>query len=182
MLAGGRGSRLGGVEKGELRIHGERLIDIVIEGAREAGCRELVIAGDLEAAGALTLREEPAFGGPVAGLAAALPETRSEWIMLLACDLPHARLLCRMLARFFREMAADMDGLVAVYEGRIQWLAGIYRRTSIEAALERTGEPDGTSLKAILGGLKLREVQDHEGLSRDLDTPQDLEAFTAREE
>lgn len=178
MLAGGRGSRLGGIEKGEVHIAGERLIDIVVDGAIAAGCDPVVIAGDLVAKGAVNRREEPRFGGPVAGLAAALPEVRTEWIMLLACDLPHARLLCWLLAESLRDMTPELDGLATLADRRVQWLAGIYRRSSIEAAMRRAGDPGGVSLKAVLGGLKLREVPDQEGLSRDLDTPEDLEAFT----
>jgi len=38
VLAGGRGSRLGSREKGEIRIGGERLVDIVVGGALASGC------------------------------------------------------------------------------------------------------------------------------------------------
>ncbi len=177
ILAGGRGSRLGGREKGEIRLGGRRLIDIVTSGATAVGCERVVIAGEITADGATSVQEEPAYGGPVAGLAAALPEARAEWIMLLGCDLPHAALLCRLLAESFRG-ADEFDGLAALAEGRVQWLAGIYRRSSLEAALTRIGDPAGVPLKAVLGELRLREVQDPEGLSRDLDTPEDLAEFT----
>src|SRR5690606_23781991 len=116
-------------------------------------------------------------GGPVAGLAAALPEVRTEWLMLLACDLPGARPLCRMLARSMTGMPTTADGLVAT-DGQVQWLAGIYRRESVATAIEALDAPAGTSLKAALGGLRLHEVPDQEGLTRDLDTPEDLEGFT----
>jgi molybdopterin-guanine dinucleotide biosynthesis protein A len=150
--------------------------------AREAGCEALIVAGDVGTEGAITVREQPAFGGPLAGIAAALPRVETEWILLLACDLPHARPLCRLLCESFREAEPGIDGLVAIREDRVQWLAGLYRRDSIEAALGRFGDPDGVSMHAVFGGLTLRQVQDPDGLSRDIDTPQDLEAFTIRGE
>lgn len=175
VLAGGRGSRLGGVEKGEIRVGGERLIDIVVRGAREAGCDEVVIAGDIEAEGARSVRERPPYGGPAAGLGAALAGVRSDWVMLLACDLPHAGELCCQLAGSLNWMDADLDGSVVTADGRVQWLAGLYRRSSLETAIARAGALAGKSMKAVLGDLKLREVPDAGGWSRDLDTPEDLD-------
>ena len=182
VLAGGRGSRLGGQEKGEIRLGGKRLIDIVVDGARSAGCSTVVVVGETEVEGALSVREEPVYGGPVAGLAAALPRVETGWIMLLACDLPHAGLLCRLLAGSFHHLTADFDGLVALTDHRVQWLAGMYRRASVEAALDRIGDPRGTSMRDLLGDLKLREVQDPEGLAHDIDTPEELEAASGGKE
>lgn len=179
VLAGGRGSRLGGVAKGEIRLGGERLIDIVAGAALGSGCERVVTSGNVTSELALSVRENPPFGGPVAGLAAALPEVKTDWIMLLASDLPHARLLCHLLAESFHHMDPELDGLVTLTDFRIQWLAGIYRRDAIEAAFERLDRVEGSSLRSVLGGLKLREVQDPEGLAHDMDTPEDLEAFKA---
>ncbi|MCB0830751.1 MAG: NTP transferase domain-containing protein [Solirubrobacterales bacterium] len=182
MLAGGRGSRLGGIEKGEIRLGDRRLIDVVVDAALAAGCERALIAGGIGSSRAVSIREDPPFGGPAAGLAAALPEVRSDWIMLLACDLPHAGLLCHLLAGSFRHITAELDGLVALSDSRIQWLAGIYRRSSIEKAVARQMDLNGASLRSLLGDLKLREVQDPERLAHDIDTPEDLKALTRREE
>ncbi|MDQ2623078.1 MAG: NTP transferase domain-containing protein, partial [Actinomycetota bacterium] len=80
VLAGGRGSRLGGREKGEILIGGERLIDTVVEAALDAGCVRALIAGETRSASATNVNEEPRFGGPAAGLAATLPRIEEEWI------------------------------------------------------------------------------------------------------
>ena len=143
-------------------------------GARSAGCEKTVIAGDITAKGAGTVREQPAFGGPVSGLAAAMKQVETDWLMLLACDLPHARLLCHLLTESFHSITSDFDGLVALTDFRIQWLAGIYRRSSLQRELERIRDPQGMALKELFGNMKLREVQDPEGFARDIDTPEDL--------
>lgn len=105
VLAGGRGSRLGVARKPELVIGGRRLLDIAL--AAVADARQVVVVGDVEVPPhVLRTREEPPFGGPVAGVAAgyvALP-AHAPWTVLLACDLPGAeaavqRLLTRTLGR-----------------------------------------------------------------------------------
>lgn len=74
ILAGGRAGRLGGASKPDLVVGGRRLLETAIEAARSAGCRSIVVVGppSLEAPGCLVVREDPPFGGPVAGLAAGL--------------------------------------------------------------------------------------------------------------
>jgi len=150
-------------------------VDIVVGAALGAGCQKALIVGDLAADGTETLREDPHFSGPAAALAAALPSVETEWVLLLACDLPHAGLLCDLLAGSFHHLSPGIDGLVALTDFRVQWLAGIYRRSSVETAVRDGGVLEGMSMRTLLGGLKLREVQDPEGLAHDIDTPQDLE-------
>jgi molybdopterin-guanine dinucleotide biosynthesis protein A len=89
ILAGGRASRLGGVQKAAVEIGGRALLDIALEAS--AGAKRIVVVGPDElrrdprggdaasvrlvredAASVRLAREEPPFGGPVAGIAAGL--------------------------------------------------------------------------------------------------------------
>lgn len=176
MLAGGRGSRLGGRDKGEIRIGGDRLVDIVVDAALAVGCEDAVVAGEPISGRASNVLEEPRFGGPVAGLAAALSESTGGWILLLACDLPHASDLCQLISSAAGETAPKADGLVVTAAGQRQWLAGLYRRSAIEAGLARMIDPHGTSLRDLMSEMDLHEVEDPAGFSRDIDTPEDLGA------
>ena len=85
VLAGGRGSRLGGVSKPGVTVGGRRLLDIAL--AAVASARQVVVVGDLPVPDGVRLtREDPPFGGPVAGVAAGfefLPE-HAPWTLLLA--------------------------------------------------------------------------------------------------
>lgn len=152
------------------------MIDIVVGAALAAGCTRAVVAGETRSSGATNVSEKPRFGGPVAGLAAALPTIDEDWIMLLACDLPRAGGLCRLIADGARSGPAA-DGVVVTSGGRTQWIAGWYRRAALEGQLTRCEDPAGSSLRDLLGSLHLREVHDREGLSRDIDTPDDLYDF-----
>jgi len=95
ILAGGRGERLGGVVKADLRVGGIRLLDRVM--ASLAGCAPIVVAHgphDPSAMGlapsVLPVADLPAdYAGPLAGLAAAiaaLPE--AELLVCAAVDAP----------------------------------------------------------------------------------------------
>ncbi|WBM80051.1 NTP transferase domain-containing protein [Cryobacterium breve] len=78
MLAGGRGSRLGGAVKPAVEVAGRTLLSRVLDARTLA--RRVVIVGPAsarsaagpEATGALWALEDPPFGGPVAGIAAGL--------------------------------------------------------------------------------------------------------------
>lgn len=74
VLAGGRGSRLGGVDKAALELGGERLVARVVAATREAGADRVVVVGPGSAAvpDATLVREDPPFSGPLPALAAGL--------------------------------------------------------------------------------------------------------------
>jgi molybdopterin-guanine dinucleotide biosynthesis protein A len=96
VLAGGRGSRMGGVDKGLQCLHGRPLVSHVIERlAPQAG--QLLISANrhLETYAALghpVLPDPPglAFAGPLAGLLAALAALPDDaWLLSAPCDCPH---------------------------------------------------------------------------------------------
>ena len=94
LLAGGRGSRMGGVHKPLLEMGGTTLLDAAIAAARDAGCDPIVAVGDSAVAGAgrpstiAWVREDPPFAGPVAAILVALPLVTAPRLLVLACDLP----------------------------------------------------------------------------------------------
>ena len=90
ILAGGRGERLGGAEKGLLRIGGRTLIERQL--ALAGGMREVLLVTPRPAPYAdLPVRlvtDERVGRGPGAGLAAALAAARTPWVLVLGCDMP----------------------------------------------------------------------------------------------
>ncbi|GAA3886297.1 molybdenum cofactor guanylyltransferase [Saccharothrix violaceirubra] len=165
VLAGGRGSRLGGVDKAALVVGGRTLLERALDAVRGAG-RTIVVGPrrDLPG-GVLSVREEPPGGGPVAGLAAGLGSVRAERVVVLAVDQSGvtAATVARLLA---------VDGAAVLFDDRPQWLIGVWPTAALRAAVP--ADPRGVSSRSVLGGLRPVEVAALPGEARDVDTPEDL--------
>lgn len=178
VLAGGRARRLDGAAKPLLVHRGTTLLATAL--AAVDGAERIVVAGpgSLRSATGSTLlvQEEPPFGGPVAGLAAALPllerPDSPEWVLVLAADLvaPSAA-----VGRLIEEAAgSDADSVLAVdADGRAQQLLGVHRRASLVSALRRLGAADGASVRALLADREVALVEVPAGSADDIDDPED---------
>src|SRR5690606_31507137 len=116
ILAGGRGSRLGGRDKATIELSGERLVDRAVAAARAAGALRIIVVGSPEA-GALAdvvVREDPPFSGPLAALQAALPEVVAPWFSLLSCDLRSPAWVMEQLRT--ARTATTADGVILIDE------------------------------------------------------------------
>ncbi|MFJ3958506.1 NTP transferase domain-containing protein [Arthrobacter sp. NPDC090010] len=174
ILAGGRATRLGGTDKASVEVHGKALVDHVLTAVER--CAPLLVVGPsgLRRPGVTVVREDPPFGGPVAAVAAGLArlaraEAVPEEIWLLSCDLPRAVGLVGLLEH--ETLAADCDAVLPVDDdGRVQWLAGRYRVTALQAALAGLPTVDGAAFRQLAQRLRIRTVPDPQRLSLDLDT------------
>lgn len=190
VLAGGRGSRLGGLDKGSVRVAGRTLLDQALEAAA-AAARVVVVGDGPVPEGVLLVREEPVFGGPaaalVAGLRALLRPSQAPFVLVLACDLPHSVEGVPLLEAAVAGDQADgglgdsaaVDGwCLAGPDGRAQWLLGLYRAAALERAAEQLGTATDRSLGLMLGGLRLGVIPAPEHVTADIDTPEDLQRWT----
>jgi len=171
VLAGGRSSRLGGVEKASVEIDGRTLVDHAFAAVR--ACAPVIAVGPdtIARPGIRVVREAPAFGGPAAAVAAgvaAIENSGVSEVWLLACDLPRAEALVSRLAT--APIPADADAVVAVdAAGRMQWLAGRYRLAALLVAVDRHPDVAGMSMRSFFADLRLHAVDDG-GTAVDLDT------------
>lgn len=174
VLAGGRGSRLGLVDKATLDVGDGPLLSGVLDAVSAA--RNVVVVGpprDLPTH-IRQVREEPVFGGPAAALVTGLRTLTSEfdaddaapWTIVLACDLPLARQAVPLLLD-----ARDGDGSVlADGSGRASWVAGIYSTPALLAAATDLGDATDLPLRALLGRLSTRSVAAPGRVGDDVDT------------
>ena len=169
VLTGGRGTRLGGVDKAEVVVGGKTLL--ARARAAVAGAAHTVVVG----------REVD--GGPVAGVAAGLRELADEAregvadvVLLLACDMPLVS--THTVTRLLREVnaAGDADGvLLSDDTGRRQYLAGAYRTAALRDAVGSLGTTTGGSMRDLVAGLRLRELAAHPEEAMDCDTWPDVD-------
>ncbi|OYX60838.1 MAG: hypothetical protein B7Y96_01460 [Comamonadaceae bacterium 32-67-11] len=171
VLAGGRGSRMGGVDKGLMRLQGvplvqwalQRLRAQVIDGAdAQAAPLQLAINANREwadyAAFGLPLWPDPVghFAGPLAGFAAGLQHCRTPLLLTVPCDVPLFPLdLLRRLHHALLQEQADMALAAAPDEcGTLRWqpvfcLMRASLRPSLLAGAARVG---GAAGRARRGG------------------------------
>ncbi|MFV0253617.1 MAG: NTP transferase domain-containing protein [Beutenbergiaceae bacterium] len=179
ILTGGRARRLGGADKAALRLDGDRLISRSLAAARAGGASRCVVVGPATPGiDAPIVREHPAFGGPVAGLAAGLahlgPAAQGALVLTLAVDLVHPEAVVATLTGAL-PLPQGRDG-VALRDpgGQMQWLAGCYTRSYLDRAIADAGEVSGVSMRRLLAPARLSIVQATQSTVADIDTWDDL--------
>lgn len=159
VLAGGRGQRLGHLEKPQVRIGDRTLLDTVIAGLPDEVAVIVVGPQTVTRRAVDFCLEEPRFGGPVAGIAAALPRVRTPLVALLASDMPNAGSFVGRLIEDF-DPDGDVDALVPVdLEGRRQPLCSVVRAASLRRALDALEATTDASMRALLSHLCVAERQ-----------------------
>jgi molybdopterin-guanine dinucleotide biosynthesis protein A len=149
VLTGGTASRLGGADKSALARDGSRLLDLALDAV--AGATETVVVGpEVTTPRPVTFtREEPAGGGPLAGVSAGVAALRGDpdLVVVLAVDMPHVT-------------AATVARLVGAAHGTAgAWLVDGAGRRQLAGAIRR----DLVPLTAAAGGLPMRVLMQHAG-------------------
>lgn len=187
VLAGGSARRLDGADKPGLLVGGMPMLDRVLAACAGAG-RTVVVGPERATARPVRwVREQPPGGGPVAAIAAALPQVTAGTVLLLAADLPFfdaatAARLCAALSPK-ADAGAGSEPAAAVLvdpSGRDQPLAAAYRADALRAALAQLPDPSGLPLRRLVGGLPTTRLPDRDGVAADCDTWDDLAQARSR--
>ena len=175
ILTGGTSNRFGS-DKSEAIFEGKALIDFLLSSI-PAGVAVVIVGPDRDEfpSEILMIQEVPPGGGPVAGIAAGLSLIETEYVAVLATDMPYsAALVPLLLENLFNEVEA---AVVVDSEGFQQPFSGVYRASSLLKVLG-TNEPlIGRSMRSVLVALKVKEVPintDGSRLLLDIDTREDL--------
>ncbi|MGN8110452.1 molybdenum cofactor guanylyltransferase MobA [Paraburkholderia sp. 22098] len=159
LLAGGRGTRMGGADKGFQTLHGEPLAGHVLKRLAPQTGALLISANrhpDAYAAlgapfGAEIVADTlPEFPGPLAGLLAGLRTARSEYLLSAPCDTPWLPAdLAERLAQALAANAADIATVTTVDADGNRSLHPVF-------ALLRTGLADDLAAYLAAGERKVR--------------------------
>ena len=159
VLAGGRASRLGGVDKARVAVAGRPMIESVVGAARAVAGPVITVGpgGDT--------REDPPHSGPVAAIAAGLAGLPGavELVVVVACDLPDldAATLRALVAALRRpaasttaagEVSVPRVALAVDAAGHDQYLLAAWDRRALAArlaALEASGGVGGRAVRAL---------------------------------
>ena len=186
ILAGGRSSRMGR-DKALIPIRGVPLLQRIATLALECTSTVYIVTPWLERyqnvvpSGCTLVREVPYSGesvshGPLVGFAQGLALVQTEWVLLLACDLPQLR--SAEVSDWFSYLAAVSPEKIALLPRHFQgWepLCGFYRRRCL-LELNQFIDRGGRSFQQWLAKQPVEEltVSDRRQLFN-CNTPTDLE-------
>ncbi|WP_231123439.1 molybdenum cofactor guanylyltransferase [Nocardioides sambongensis] len=173
VLAGGRASRLGGADKASIELDGRTLLARSLDAVIDAA--EVVVVGtQVPTERPVTfVVEDPAFGGPVAGLLTGRDQLlrRTPVLAVLAVDMPF------LTATTFRRLTAAAVGhdgaILTDPDGRRQ-LALVVETARLDAVRPGREEQHGAALHRLLEPFDLAEVDARGDEHRDVDTWTDL--------
>lgn len=154
VLVGGRGKRLGGVAKGNLRLEGQTLIGRTLSLAPHFS--EVLLIGDdggayPDAKGRRVADWMDGAGAP-AGLVSAISAATTAWVLVVTCDMPHVSLAA---ATALAQSVGTSDA-ACFHDGAVQPFPGLFRTALAEPL--RGKFQRGTSVHALLSSLKLAKV------------------------
>ena len=136
ILAGGRGRRMGGADKGLVCVGGSPMVVRQLRVLTSLVVESIVVAGDpvpYRDFGARLVTDLHPGAGPLAGLESALAATTADSLLLFACDLPF---LDAALVTALRDAPAA-EAVVARLAGKAQPLAARYARSILPRVQRR---------------------------------------------
>lgn len=173
VLAGGRGSRLGGADKATIEVGGRTLLAHALDAVLDAS--EVVVVGtQVPTDRPVTfVREDPAYGGPAAGLLTGRDALLRSFptLAVMAVDMP------RVTTATFRRLhdaAQGRDGAALTDPGGRRQLALVVRTEQLDAVRPPFEEQHGASIRALLAPLDIAAVPAHDDEHRDVDSWVDL--------
>jgi molybdopterin-guanine dinucleotide biosynthesis protein A len=184
VLAGGSGSRLGGIDKPALRIGELSLLDRAL--AAVGGARRISVVRQVDdvpvSRRVSRTVEDPPRSGLASAIAAGLDDLDSlrplrraaRFVAVLAADLPRVAEAFTVLRR--QTIVARTEGLIAVDPtGRDQPLLAIYRTAALRSAIA-SHPVDGLAVRRLVAGLALTRVRLDAQLCADVDDRADAVA------
>lgn len=156
ILAGGKSSRMG-ANKALLSFRGQPMISAVADAVRPVASRLVVVTDDAPPYAALgfdTIADIHKDCGPLGGLHAALTASRTDRVLLLACDIP---LVTTDLLRHLASYPSAAPARVAENGGRAHPLCAIYRQGCLPE-IERLIASGRLAMAALLDAVGAERV------------------------
>jgi len=180
ILAGGRAERLGGIDKGLLRVQGRPLIeyalDVMIPRVGECFISANRSASTYAQYGHPVLPDEDfPLAGPLAGIHEAMKRMQGEWLLVLPCDA--FGLTGALLDRLLSARAPGIPALVAEDGERWHPTFSLIHRSQHDALREWLAGGErrfGPWMRSI--GVSPVDCSDHPEWFRNLNRPEDVRA------
>jgi molybdenum cofactor guanylyltransferase len=182
ILAGGMGTRLGGVKKALVEVGGAPVVQRVLDVVAPLVAETILVDNDqgLAYLGLRIVPDVETRAGPLTALYSGLAAATSPLCLVLACDMPF---LGRQLLQWLIDQSAEADVVMPVVEGHLEPMHTVYRREPCLAAIERARGQGQQRMTAFLRDVRVREIAEPELRARDpqlhsflnVNTPEDLQ-------
>ena len=179
VLAGGRGRRMGGQDKGLVPFHGKPLAAYAAEALKQVTDRVLISANRNREVYArlgypVVADAGSEFDGPLAGLLAALRVAETRYVMCVPCDSPLLR--GQFLWRLYDTLAADDAEVCAAQDGQRLHPVFMIVERSLASSLEDYLAGGGRKVEAWLHRhrLVLADYSDHPEIFVNINSADDL--------
>lgn len=182
VLAGGRGRRMGGEDKGLIRFRGRPLVSYALEALNSVAAHILINANRNREAYArfgypVVSDRTESFDGPLAGLLSAMRAAETPYVLTVPCDSP--LVTGRLLERLCRTMQETGAELCAAHDGKRLHPVFLLAERSLADSLDRylaSGQRK-IDLWFEQHRLALADFSDHPELFANINTPEDLAAL-----
>jgi molybdopterin-guanine dinucleotide biosynthesis protein A len=186
ILAGGRGTRMGGRDKGLELLHGRPMVAHVLEQLRpQVGSVRINANRNLELYREFGLEvipdDDDSFSGPLSGILAGLKRCKTRWMMTAPCDTP---VLPIALVSRLRDAVQNSAGISLAYpkaQGQVHpvfMLLDCSLLPSLDAYL-RSGERKMDRWAQSAGLIEV-DFSDQAWAFDNINSAQELEAVNAR--
>jgi molybdenum cofactor guanylyltransferase len=159
ILAGGHGSRLGGVNKALLDVGGERIVDRALRAVRPLVHDVTLVVND-DSLASLNLplfHDREPHAGVLPALLTGLSASPADLCLVIACDMPFVN---PKLAAYLFEVCEHHDVCMPRIEGRPEPMFAVYRRDRCIRAISDTLAQGQMRMIAFLDDLRVTKLDE----------------------
>ena len=186
VLAGGRARRMGGEDKGLIRVNGEAMMTHALRGLKPQVGALLINAnrnqeryaelGDCD----VVADDDRDYAGPLAGMASAMQRAKSRYILTVPCDSP---LLAPNLGeRLYAALVADDAEIGVAHDGTRMQPVFALLDCALQQSIVDYLESGGRKIDAWYAErrLALGNLADHPDMFLNINTPEDRDLLEKR--
>jgi molybdenum cofactor guanylyltransferase len=175
ILTGGESRRFGS-PKMEAVLNGKSLLAHIVDGIPNES--EIIVAGPIPknlSRGVHQVTEKISFGGPVSGISHGLTLVTTDYVAVIATDVPFGGGAIDVLKK---DLSTKFDAFIPIdRQGSLQYLSSIFNANKLREAIANLNSPLNASLKILVKSLRVKEIAFAEWdsyLLKDIDTLKDL--------
>lgn len=184
ILAGGKARRMGGRDKGLIRIAGKPMIEYILNAIQDQVNTVIINANRNQDSyrqyGYPVIGDEfQGFNGPLAGMASALRVIDTELMVTAPCDSPY--LPADLISRLYRQLQQSGADISVAHDGeRIQPVFSLMKRSLLDSLLDYLNKGE-RKIDRWFGQhrLVMTDFSDKPETFINLNTPEDVENIEA---